>query len=311
MRKLKRKLCLFALDVETTSIWHNTLRDATGLTVANEAIPSLIDLFHELNISTTFFVTGYFAKKFPAAVKLLHENGFEIGSHSLYHNKENGHDVTDLSTQKEHLRISKDILEELTGEKVISFRAPALRVNNHTALALAETGYLIDSSIASQRFDFFFSFGGTNKLKWLTAPRLPYRTDQNSLFKKGNGQIVEIPLSAYIFPYLGTTMRIFPGLTKLQHYIVHLENKVTSKPVVFDFHPNELVDESNETRKIANRSGNLISYFIKDYLRSKLKQKNLGENAMRLYTREIKYFIERNYEFVSMKEFLSSNEFKF
>ena len=299
--------CLFALDVETTSIWHNCLRDETGRKVADEAIPILVDLFQSMDVGTTFFITGYFASKFPEAVKRIHQNGFEIGSHSLYHDKENGHDVTDLKTQISHLSASKDILENITGEQVLSFRAPALRINEHTAFALAETNYRIDSSVASQRFDFFFSIGSVNKLKWLFAPRLPYRTDHNSLVKRGDGPIIEVPLSAYIIPYLGTTMRIFPQITKVQHHLVHLENRINSKPVVFDFHPNELVDESLEVRTIYRRSGNVIKYLVQDYLRTKLKQKNLGSNALKLYRREMEFFKARNYNFVSLKEYCLSN----
>ena len=298
-----KKNCLFALDVETTSIWHNKLRDETGRAVANVAIPKLLDLFLALDIKTTFFVTGYFARLFPKIVKSMHNHGFEIGSHSLYHDKIHGHDVTDLATQKEHLKISKEILEDIIGEEVISFRAPALRVNQFTPVALAETGYKIDSSIASQRFDFFLSFGGIKKLGWLFAPRLPYRSDYNSLLKKGNGPIIEVPLSAYLLPYLGTTMRIFPLVTKLQHHLVHWENKINAKPVVFDFHPNELVDESHEKRNINRRNKNYINYLLKDLIRSKLKERNLGDSALDLYRREIDYFKKKGYQFLSIKDY--------
>lgn len=301
--------CLFALDVETTSIWHNCLRIETGRKVAEEAIPILIDLFNSLDINTTFFVTGHFAQNFPSAVKRLHQNGFEIGSHSLYHNKENGHDLTDLNTQILHLKVSKEILQDITGEEVVSFRAPALRVNSDTAVALAETNYQIDSSIASQRFDFLFSFGAVKKLKWLSAPRLPYRTAYNDLAKKGDGPIIEVPLSAYLMPYLGTTMRIFPIATSIQHHLVHWENKYNSKPVVFDFHPNEIINELQETRVIKRRNKNLLKYFVQDYLRAKLKQKNLGSKALELYRRELEFFKTKNYQFLSIKNYCAKEGF--
>ena len=299
----KKRFCLFALDVETTSIWHNCLRDSTGKRVANEAVPRILEMFREKEIETTFFVTGYFARLFPDCVKKISEHGHEIGSHSLYHDKHHGHDVTDLQTQIKHLGTSKQILEDITGQEVISFRAPALRVNEFTGPALAETGFKIDSSIASQRFDMFLSFGALNKLKWITAPRLPYRTAADNLFKKGNGPIVEIPLSALFVPYLGTTMRIFPGLTKVQHHLVHWENKFNGKPIVFDFHPNEIVDERDEPRKIANRSSNFVAYLLQDFVRAKMKQRNLGDAALHLYERELDYFLQKRYTFTSLKNY--------
>jgi hypothetical protein len=191
---------------------------------------------------------------------------------------------------------------------VISFRAPALRVNRYTAIALIETGYRIDSSVASQRFDMFFSFGTINKLKWLTAPRKPYITDTNSLFKRGKSNLIEVPLSATLFPYVGTTMRIFPGITRLQRNLLNVESKINGRPIVFDIHPNEFIDESNEPRIINRRSKNPLSSFVQDYLRSHLKTKNLGLNAIPLYESQIDYFKRKNFEFATIKDYCFKND---
>jgi peptidoglycan/xylan/chitin deacetylase (PgdA/CDA1 family) len=61
-----------------------------------------------------------------------------------------------LEKQIRHLEETKKLLEDISGLEVISFRAPALRVNDDTPKALISTGYKIDSSVASQRFDFFY-----------------------------------------------------------------------------------------------------------------------------------------------------------
>lgn len=70
----------------------------------------------------------------------------------------------------DHLKTSKKLLEDLSGQEVISFRAPALRLNGYTPLALTEVGFKIDSSVASQRFDLFFSYGGRQKDKSSALP---------------------------------------------------------------------------------------------------------------------------------------------
>ena len=298
-----KKFCLLSNDVETTSIWHNTLRDETGYKVLKEGMPRLLDLYDKYNVKSTFFFTGYIAKLYPEIVKMVQPYGHEVGSHGLSHEKEDGFDVMPLNKQIYHLKESKKILEDISGEEVISFRAPALRVNNDTALALAECGFKIDSSVASQRFDMFMSFGGMKKLNWLVAPRLPYRTDEGSLFKRGQGGLIEVPLSASIFPYLSTTMRIFPTLTSFQRKIMAYESKKTGKPIVFDTHPNEFIDESDEERKINKRSKNPIAVLLQDTLRSKLKIKNLGENGLKIYEREIAYFHKHNFEFCNIKDY--------
>lgn len=298
-----KKYCLLSNDVETTSIWHNTLRDETGYKVLIEGMPLLLNLYKKYNIKSTFFFTGYIAKLYPEVVKMVLPDGHEVASHGLSHEKEDGFDIMPLKKQIEHLRESKKILEDICGSEVISFRAPALRVNNDTAIALDECGYKIDSSVASQRFDMFMSFGGLKKLNWLTAPRLPYRTSQSTLFKKGDGSIIEIPLSASLIPYLSTTMRIFPNLTAVQRRIMAFETSKTSKPIVFDTHPNEFIDESNEFRKVNKRSKNIITSFLQDTLRSELKLKNLGLNGLKLYEREINYFSKKNFTFCTIKEY--------
>lgn len=297
------KYTLLSNDVETTSIWFNALRDETAIKVLKEGMPILLDIYEKCNIKSTFFFTGYIAQLYPEIVKMILPYGHEVGSHSMSHLKEKGHDVTDLKKQVQLLGDSKKLLEDISGQEVISFRAPALRVNEFTAQALIETGYKIDSSVASQRFDMFLSFGGLKKLNWLTAPRLPYKTSENSLFKKGNSPIIEVPLSATLFPYVGTTMRIFPGITRLQRNLLNWETKTNKKPIVFDIHPNEFIDESNEPRIINRRSKNPISYFIQDLLRSQLKVKNLGEKAIPLYESQIAFFHKRNYEFCTIKDY--------
>ena len=197
---MSKKYALFTNDVETTSIWFNSLRDETGYKVLKNGMPILLDIYDKYDIKTTFFFTGYITKLYPQVVKMTAERGHEIGNHSWSHKKEDGHDVTSLKKQIQFLTYTKQLLEDLSGQEVISFRSPALRVNEFTVPALLETGHKIDSSVPSQRFDFFLSFGSIKKFKWLTAPRKPYYTNPKNLSKKGQSQLIEVPLSAGFFP---------------------------------------------------------------------------------------------------------------
>ena len=300
---MKTKACLLTNDVETTSIWLNTLRDETGWKVYREGMPMLLDIYEKFGVKSTFYFTGYIARMIPDIVKMIQGRGHEIASHGLYHDKEFGFDIMPFEQQKEHLAETKKLLEDISGEEIISFRAPALRVNEYTGQALLETGHLIDSSVAAQRFDLFMSFGGLKKLKWLTAPRLPYHADPKDIFKKGDSKLVEIPLSATLFPYLGTTMRIFPGLTNFQKHILSRETAINAKPIVFDIHPNEFIDESDLERTVSRRSNNPIAYFLQDYVRANLKMKNLGPKARPLYEQQISYFEEKGFEFITIKDY--------
>jgi len=301
---MNKNYCLFTNDVETHSIWYNSLRDETGLNVLKEGMPRLLNIYSKYGIKTTFFFTGYIASKFPDVVKMVIKYGHEVASHGYSHEVNEAFDVLSYKKQVEHLRISKDILQNICGEEIISFRAPSLRINEHTAEALTETGYIIDSSVASQRFDVFMTFGSKNKLKWLTAPRKPYRTNPKDLFSRGNGNIIEVPLTAFLFPYVGTTMRIFPLWHKVQRLGVHFEATTRSKPVVFDIHPNEFLNEENRQRVVERRATNYLRYLYKDLLRSYLKVINLGAAAIPLYIDEIDFFKNREYKFLTIKEYV-------
>lgn len=298
-----KRYALWTNDVEDHSIWFNKLRYETGELVLKEGMPVLLEIYKKFQIKSTFYFTGYMVEHFPDVVRMILADGHEVASHGYSHKVHEAFDVLSYNDQVTHLEKSKKLLEDVCGYEVISFRAPALRVNSDTPVALAKTGFKIDSSVASQRFDMFMSFGSLKKLKWLTAPRLPYHTQPGNLFKKGDGPIVEVPLTALVFPYVGTTMRIFPAITKAQHYLLNAENNFHEKPIVFDVHPNEFINEENGERVIERRSKNFFSYLLADLVRGKLKVKNLGKAAIPLYENEISYYRDRGYTFLTVKDY--------
>ncbi len=298
------KFCLFTNDIETISIWYNSLRIETAHNVVKKGLPLLLDIYDKYDIKTTFFVTGTIAKLYPEIIKIILERGHEVGSHGLSHERMHGFDILSYEDQIYHLVESKKILEDIGGKEVISFRAPALRVSKNTATALEESGYKIDSSIASQRFDMFMSMGGLKKMRWLTAPRLPYRPSSNNIFKRGHSKIIEVPLTAFGLPYLGTTMRLFPRITDIQKLAFDFEASLDQKPIVFIIHPNEFIDESDKKRIIEKRSVNPFSSFFQDTIRSKLKINNLGPQAIPLYENQIKFFKEKHYNFLPLRDYV-------
>ena len=113
--------CLFTNDVETTSIWQNQLRDVTGQKVLHEGLPALLDLYKNYKVHSTFFFTGYMAEKFPQAVKMILNQGHELGCHGYSHQVDQAFDKLDFNQQVDHLGRAKKILEDISGQKVISF----------------------------------------------------------------------------------------------------------------------------------------------------------------------------------------------
>lgn len=298
----KDKYCLITNDVETTSILNHKLRDKTGEYVLNQGMPRLLDLYDKYGVKATFFFTGHIATLYPHVVKMAYERGHEVGSHGLTHEVSQAFDVLTPDEQLSHLKQSKQILEDIIGDEVISFRAPAARVDERFPQIMKEAGFKIDSSVASQRLDMFFSFGALKKLHWITAPRKAYLVNEENIFKKGDSKVMEVPISAMGFPYIGTFMRIAPGLNRMTRQLLYWETLCNGRQFVFLTHPNEFIDEDWEGGKIQRRASNYFSYLMGDVLRHKLKVKNLGEKALPIFERELEFFQRKNFNFLTCRD---------
>lgn len=292
---------LMTVDVEEHSLALNRLDDNTAKEVYKVGLPRLLDLLSKHDVLSTFYFTGTFAEKIPEAVQLVMDYGHEIGCHGYSHEVNRAFDVLSLEEQISELEKAKSAIEPIAG-KITSFRAPAARINKFTVKALEETGFKTDSSVASQRFDGPMTFGAKNKLNWLFAPRNPYYLNYESPFIKGNSSILEIPISAYLFAFNGTNMRIAPKVNKFIGKILANETKKNGKPIVFVFHPVEVI-EINGKVELTRRSKSYFGYLFGDIIRHQLKLKNLGENALKLVDEILKDMKQRGMEFLSINKF--------
>lgn len=93
--------------------------------------------------SCTFFVVGAYARRFPENVRLISNMGFEVGSHSMWH--EDMASKTDADFE-EDVRSSKDLLEQLIQKPVLGFRAPSFSIMPRQLQILASVGYRYDAS---------------------------------------------------------------------------------------------------------------------------------------------------------------------
>lgn len=295
-------ICLMTNDVETTSIINGGLRVETGEVVAREGMPALLDLYAKYDVKATFFYIARYAKRCPEIVKMAYDAGHEVAVHGLTHDHKMAYDTMSLEQQIDHLSQAKAILEDIIGDEVVSFRSPALRVNEFTPLALIETGFKFDSSVAPQRMDMFMSLGSRKKLTWLKAPRDPYYVSENNLARRGNTNLIEVPVSSFGLPYIGTFMRISPSLTHLVRRLLLMETCDTTRPINFLIHPNELILEEDLHLETERRASNYLSYLLSDVLRHKLKLKNLGSKAIDLFEDEIKFWKEHEYQFKRVKD---------
>ncbi len=295
--------CLMTNDVEDLSITGKSF-DEIGEKVYYEAMPYMLDLYAKYGVKATLFFVAEYAAKYPDMVKRVQDAGHEVGCHGLTHKQEFGYDAMSLEIQIAHLTEAKRILEDICGKEVVSFRSPALRVNEFTPLALRETGFLYDSSVAPQRLDMFMSLGSKNKLQWLHAPRTCYQTSENNLARCGKSGIYEVPVSSFGLPYIGTLMRISPAMNRLARYLLYWETKNTSKAINFLFHPSEAVEETEEQMQGRKRTNSYIGHLFSDVLRVRLKKRHLNPSAFDLLEREIAFWNRKKYQFPTISQFV-------
>ena len=143
-------------------------------------LKSTLDLLDERNAKATFFCVGGMATFFPDIVKSISERGHEIGCHSNSHAWLNTFDRKGL---REDTLTAIKSLEDITGKKVISYRAPAFSIgesNKWVFEVLAECGIERDASIypAARQFGGFESFPA----------------DRPSVIKIGDYDIKEFPI---------------------------------------------------------------------------------------------------------------------
>src|SRR5262245_26297744 len=112
-----------------------------------QGLQPLLDLLEEAGVQATFFVLGYQAERTPEMVRDLVARGHEIASHGYTHR------FVYRQTPEEfrrELRRTRDLLEQLSGRRVIGYRAPFFSITAEALWALdilAEEGYLYDSSV--------------------------------------------------------------------------------------------------------------------------------------------------------------------
>jgi polysaccharide deacetylase family protein (PEP-CTERM system associated) len=97
--------------------------------------------------SATFFVVGWMAEKYPEIIREISDRGFEVGSHTHLHQLVYEQDRKVFCNDVEK---SIKTLEDCTGKKVSTFRAPGFSITKNNKWAfevLHELGITKDSSV--------------------------------------------------------------------------------------------------------------------------------------------------------------------
>jgi polysaccharide deacetylase family protein (PEP-CTERM system associated) len=172
------------------------------------SIARTLDLLDEHNTKATFFVVAPHARQKPAIVREIVARGHEVASHGTTHHK-----LVDFSPQafREDIRRAVDVLQQITGERVVGHRCPFFSLMPGQAWAfeiLIEAGLEYDSSLTS--------------LLWQRAGT-PVPHEPFVVATAGGREIVELPALARKFgPFTGRliggrTLRVFPASAYRAH----------------------------------------------------------------------------------------------
>lgn len=107
-------------------------------------VPRLLTILKRRDITSTFFVPGYTAVRYPDVVRSIVDHGHEIAHHGYLHESNRG--LTELQ-ELDILDRGSDVLEAITGVRPIGYRAPMWELNWHSPKLLRDRGFLYDSSL--------------------------------------------------------------------------------------------------------------------------------------------------------------------
>jgi polysaccharide deacetylase family protein (PEP-CTERM system associated) len=218
----------------------------------------ILKLFDQAGIKGTFFILGYIAEKYPELVKEISSLGHEIATHG------HAHRLVYRQTQKEFredLKKAVGIIENISQQKVLGYRAPYWTITKDSYWALdilLEEGIKYDSSIFPMKT---YLYGIPD------APFFPYIVKENN----GN-KLIEFPPSVITVMHVkvpvagGFYMRLLPS------WIIRSGIKKINKedqPAIVYIHPPEF-DPQKPVVKLPFME-KILHYYNLDVMEGKIK----------------------------------------
>lgn len=137
-------------------------------------VDRILGLFDHHDVKSTFFTLGWVAERYPQMVQRIVAQGHELASHGMAHVR-----VTqqDPSSFRDDVVRTKALLEDVSGQEVIGYRAASYSIGaaNLWALdVLKETGHRYSSSIYPIKHDLY---------GMPDAPRFAFRPFDDEFFE--------------------------------------------------------------------------------------------------------------------------------
>jgi peptidoglycan/xylan/chitin deacetylase (PgdA/CDA1 family) len=182
--KANRKLyALISFDMESDiGSWTNEHQGVIKGTAP------ILEVLGRHSVRSTFLYTGNAALAGPDSIAMVKAAGHEVGCHTLQHESVgtplfDAPGIPPVLPEEVFNRLEKatELIEQKSGIRPVSFRAPRGWAGNEVLMALDQLGYVVDSSYMAY-------FHGEHLL--------PYHPSSKDWRKPGELSILEIPLFA-------------------------------------------------------------------------------------------------------------------
>ncbi|HEY8935083.1 MAG TPA: polysaccharide deacetylase family protein [Cyclobacteriaceae bacterium] len=219
---------------------------------------AVLNLLKKHNVKATFFCTANFALNKKDILRLIVDDGHEIASHGYYHS----------DFKPEHLASSKNVLEELTNQKVNGYRMARMMPFDESLLS--KSGYSYNSSLNPTYLP-----GRYNNF---TKPRTHFQQHD----------ITQLPASVTPLVRLPLFWLSFHNLPQWFYKKCCQWTLITDGYLNIYFHPWEFTDLSNMN-------------FFPAYVR-----RNSGDKMIRRMDNFISWAKNKNFEFVRSHDFVNT-----
>src|SRR5476651_2176639 len=108
-------MILLSFDIEEFDMpfeYGKTIAFDEQLRISTEGTLKILAILHKHDVKATFYCTANYANNKPDIIRWIVEEGHEIASHGYYHS----------DFKPEHLKQSKDVLEQISGQTVQGYR---------------------------------------------------------------------------------------------------------------------------------------------------------------------------------------------
>jgi peptidoglycan/xylan/chitin deacetylase (PgdA/CDA1 family) len=144
-----RAACAFTFDLDAEALWlargvTEPVAVSQGTFGVQEALPRILALLRQAEITASFFVPAWVAEHHVEAVAAIAAGGHEVGCHGDVHER-----ISDLDAAAEEkiLVRSLEVLTRIGGTRPRGYRAPTWQLSGRTLELLARHGFEYSSNM--------------------------------------------------------------------------------------------------------------------------------------------------------------------